>query len=64
VRYLYFFFFGAKTGGHVQSLLLGVVFAIMGFMMIVVGLLADIIAANRRLNEEILYRQKKGQFKK
>ena len=60
-RYLYFFIFGAKKGGHLQSLILAAVFLLSGFILMVAGLLADVIAANRKLNEEILYRLKKQQ---
>lgn len=62
VRYLYFLFFGAKRGGHIQSLILGGVLFMAGFMMVVIGLLADIIAANRKLNEETLFRLKKSEL--
>jgi hypothetical protein len=31
--------------------------------LVLIGLLADIIAANRRLAEEILYRQRKDELK-
>lgn len=58
-RYLYFFFFAAKKGGHLQSLLLSAVLILMGFICIVAGLLADVIASNRKLNEEILFKLKK-----
>lgn len=60
-RYLYFFLFGAKKGGHLQSLILAAVLLLSGFILMVAGLLADVIAANRKLNEEILYRLKKQQ---
>lgn len=63
-RYLYFFLFGARKGGHMQSLLLGTTLMLMGFTVIVVGLLADIIAANRRLNEDTLYNIKKMKLEK
>ncbi len=59
LRYMYFFFFGVKKGGHLQSLLLSVIFILMGFICVVSGLLADVIASNRRLNEEILFKLKK-----
>jgi glycosyltransferase involved in cell wall biosynthesis len=62
-RYLYFFFFGAKKGGHVQSLILAMILTVIGVQLVFIGFLADIIAANRKLNEEILYRQKKEQLK-
>lgn len=63
LRYLYFFFFGAKHGGHIQSLILAAILAIVGIQLLFIGFLADTIAANRRLAEEILYKQKKEQFK-
>ena len=59
MRYMYFFMFGAKKGGHLQSLILAAVLLLSGFILVVAGLLADVIAANRKLNEEILYRFKK-----
>jgi hypothetical protein len=36
-----------------------VAFLIVGFQVLLIGLLADLIAANRRLIEEALYRLKK-----
>lgn len=64
VRYLYFFFFSLKRGGHIQSLILAAIFSVIGIQLIFIGFLADTIAANRRLLEEVLYRQKKEQLKK
>ncbi|MFA6635556.1 MAG: glycosyltransferase family 2 protein [Candidatus Omnitrophota bacterium] len=61
-RYLYFFLFGAKRGGHLQSLILAAVLLLSGFILMVAGLLADVIAANRKLNEEILYRLKRSEY--
>lgn len=58
LRYLYFFFL-QSAGGHVQSLILAAILMIVGFQVIVVGLAADLIAANRRLSEETLYRVRK-----
>jgi glycosyltransferase involved in cell wall biosynthesis len=57
LRYLYFYF--QKSGGHVQSLILAAVLMIVGFQVGMIGLLSDIISANRRLIEEMLYRIKK-----
>ncbi len=51
-RFLYFFFLDGG-GGHIQSLILLVVFAFMGFQSIVLGLIGDIISANRRLLEHL-----------
>ena len=58
LRYLYYFFL-ESAGGHVQSLILAAILMIVGFQVIVVGLAADLIAANRRLSEETLYRVRK-----
>lgn len=55
VRYLYFYFVGV-SGGHVQSLILAAILVIIGFQVFVLGVLADLIATNRRLIEEALYR--------
>ncbi len=57
-RFLYFYTVGAGKG-HVQSLIFAAIFLIVGFQVLVIGLLADTIAANRKLTEETLYRVKK-----
>jgi glycosyltransferase involved in cell wall biosynthesis len=56
-RFLYYYFRGA--GGHVQSLILAGVFLITGFQTWLIALLADLIAVNRRLTEDVLIRVKK-----
>lgn len=58
IRFLYYYL---STGGagKVQSLILASTLVIIGFMIIVLGLIGDLISANRRMNEEILYRIKK-----
>ncbi|HLV33057.1 MAG TPA: glycosyltransferase family 2 protein [Chitinispirillaceae bacterium] len=56
LRFLLFYFQG-DGGGHVQSLILLVVFSIIGVQSIIVGLVADVVSANRRLLEEIRIRQ-------
>ncbi len=58
LRYLYFMFTGSG-GGHIQSLILTTILIVMGFQIWVFGLLADLISANRKLNEETLYRVRK-----
>ena len=63
IRYLVFYFSG-DGGGHVQSLLLGVMLLVIGFQVGVFGLLADAVAANRKINEELLYRVKKLEYDK
>jgi glycosyltransferase involved in cell wall biosynthesis len=57
LRYLYFYF--QKSAGHIQSLILAAVLMIVGFQVGMIGLLSDIISANRSLIEEALYRIKK-----
>lgn len=55
VRFLYFYF--TKRGdGHVQSLMLASLLMGIGFFLIVVGLLADLIAVNRKLLERVDWR--------
>jgi len=55
VRFLYFFLIGEGTG-HIQSLILGVAFMMMGFLSYLVGLVADLISFNRQLLEMTLER--------
>lgn len=57
-RYLYFLIL-EMSSGHIQSLILAAIMIIIGVQIIIVGLVADLIAANRRINEEVLYRIKK-----
>ena len=54
-RFLYFVVVGEGTG-HIQSLILGGTFLIMGFMSYLVSLIADIINFNRQLIEMTLRR--------
>ncbi|GIW45848.1 MAG: glycosyl transferase [Candidatus Binatia bacterium] len=54
-RFLYFYFTGTG-GGHIQSLLLTVLLIIIGFQIVLIGLLADLIAGNRNLIEDVLFR--------
>jgi glycosyltransferase involved in cell wall biosynthesis len=61
LRFLYFFAIG-QGGGHVQSLVLGSALALLGFQIMVLGLLADLNAANRRLTEDVLYRMRRGEI--
>ena len=51
MRYLWFFAIG-QGAGHLQSLILLSVLAMMGFQTIILGLVGDVIAGNRRLLEE------------
>ena len=55
VRYLYYYIV-ATASGHIQSLILAAILMLVGFQTMVIGLVADLIGANRRLSEDILYR--------
>ena len=52
-RFLIFFFQG-QGGGHLQSLVLGGVLLVSGFVSLLVGVVADLIAVNRSLLEDLL----------
>lgn len=55
LRFVYYFLTG--TGyGHLQSLIASAVLMIVGFQVLVIGLLADVISANRKLLEDLVYR--------
>ena len=53
-RFLYYRVAGL-TGGHVQSLILGCTLIIIGFLTLMMGLMADVIAANRKLLQYTQY---------
>nr|WP_302020155.1 glycosyltransferase family 2 protein [uncultured Acetatifactor sp.] len=61
MRYLVYIFIG-QAGGHVQSLILASILILMGFMTIIIGLQADIIAANRKILQDIQYRIRKMEY--
>jgi glycosyltransferase involved in cell wall biosynthesis len=58
VRFLVFYFSG-NGSGHVQSLLLSAILIIVAFVVGMIGLAADMIAANRQLIEDSLCRLKR-----
>ncbi len=55
VRFLYFYLTGNRVG-HVQSLLLATILLVVGFQILLIGLLADLISFNRQIGEEVLFR--------
>ena len=55
IRFLVFFFMGSGSG-HTQSLILAAILLLAGFQTIVVGLLGDVIAANRKILQDVQYR--------
>ena len=58
IRFLIYYFEGFGEG-HVQSLILASLLILVGVQTIVVGLQADIIAANRKILEDIQYHVRK-----
>jgi len=54
-RFLYLWW-NSQGSGNVQSLILAAILSIVGFQTFSLGLLADLLAANRKLAEETLYR--------
>lgn len=59
LRFIYYYAIGQGTG-HVQSLILAAVLSIIGFQTLLIGLLADLIAFNRMILEELLYRLRRS----
>ena len=60
MRFLYYYLSGMGTG-KVQSLILTAVLLIVGFQTCMIGLVADLIAFNRKILEETLYRVRKAE---
>jgi len=56
LRFLYFYIKSGGIAGHVQSLILAAILLIVGFQVVLNGLLADLIGFNRRILEDVLYR--------
>lgn len=55
LRFLYFFMTGDGSG-HVQSLILAALLLGSGILLVIIGLVADLIAVNRKMLESISYR--------
>ncbi len=58
VRFLVYLAMGAGKG-HIQSLILASTLLMMGFMTCIIGFQADIIAANRKILEDVQYHVRK-----
>jgi glycosyltransferase involved in cell wall biosynthesis len=55
IRFL-FVFYTQGSAGHIQSLILATILLIVGVQALILGLVADLMATNRRLLEDTLYR--------
>ncbi len=63
-RFLVLMLRGLSTrGANVQSIIVGSVALIAGALVLLLGLLGELLAINRRMNEELLYRLKKIQYR-
>ena len=60
-RFLVFFFFGDPVG-HIQSLILASILLIVGFQILLIGLVADLISFNRKILEETIYRARRAEL--
>jgi glycosyltransferase involved in cell wall biosynthesis len=56
VRFLWEYFTTPGPTGHVQSLVLGAALLIVGFMLVMLGIISDLLRANRVLTERTLHR--------
>jgi glycosyltransferase involved in cell wall biosynthesis len=56
-RFLYYYIIG-QGSGHLQSVVFAAVLLIVGFQVVLIGLVADLIGFNRKILEELLYRIK------
>lgn len=56
LRFLYFYWLTPRASGHVQSLIIGTGCVVLAFLVALVAMLAELLAANRRLLEDLLVR--------
>ncbi len=61
VRFLLLYFHG-HGAGHIQSVVLTALCILLGVLLVMMGLIADLIAVNRKLSERILLRQQRLEF--
>ena len=53
---LVYYYFQFEAGRHIPSAIAAAVLMILGFQILVIGLVADVISGNRKLIEDVLYR--------
>lgn len=63
IRFMVYYFMG-QGNGHTQSLMLACTLLIIGFITFVIGMLADVIAANRKILEDTQYHVRKKEYDK
>ena len=62
LRFFYFFLTGNSPSGHIQSLILAVILIVVGALIWLAGVVADLTAVNRRLLEEVVEQQRRTRF--
>lgn len=60
-RFLFYMAMG-NSSGHIQSLILGCTLIIIGFLTFMIGLVADVIAANRRVLQDTQYHVRRTEY--
>ena len=63
IRFMIYYFSG-RGSGHTQSLMLACTLLIIGFVTFVIGMLADVISANRKILEDTQYHVRKMEYGK
>ena len=58
------YYWSGRGNGHTQSLMLACTLIIIGFITFVIGMLADVIAANRKILEDVQYRLRRQEYQK
>ncbi len=61
IRFLWHYFLGNGTG-HIQSLILAAVLLLIGFQTMLSAFMVDLLATNRKLGEDILYRMRRMEY--
>lgn len=61
LRFIIYYAMGTGSG-HVQSLILGCTLIILGFLTFMIGLVADVISANRKILEDTQYHARKAEY--
>jgi len=59
IRFVYFNYLLKEGTGHIQSLILAAILLIVGFQVFTIGLVADLVSANRKILEKNLYHTRK-----
>ncbi len=62
LRYAWFWWQG-EVRGHIQSAILSVLLLILGFQTLQMGVMADLVASNRKLIEDLLYRVRRSELR-